>query len=175
MPDELRWWVLSATAILVLVGWLALLGRPWLPGQPLRLWNGDFRLIHNSQHLADGYSLLHLSFGALIFALTHQFNPALDRGRLALTIVASAVTWEALENLPSVIALFNPPVGHPSYGGDSIINALGDVIFAGTGFALAMQISRRMLWLMILGIEFASAALIRDGLVWGTMRLIGLL
>lgn len=173
LPDELGWWVLAGATVVAMGGWLALLGRPWLPEGALRFWNSDLRPMHNSQHFADGYSLLHLSFGALVLALTRQFNPALGSGRLALTLVASAVTWEAIENLPAVVVLFNPPGGQSSYGGDSIINALGDVLFAATGFALARRLSPRMLWTMIIGIELACAALLGDGLLWGTVRLIG--
>ena len=137
----------------------------------MRLWNWDLSLAHNSQHLADGYSLLHVSFGALIWALLHRFNPTLSGARLALAVAASAASWEAIENLPAVVALFNPPALGPTYGGDSIVNALGDAAFACAGFALAMKLSWNGLWMLIAAIELACAVLIGDGLLLGVARL----
>lgn len=168
---EVHLWLLAIAAIGGMTGWLALLGRPWWPEGPLRLWNGDLSLAHDSQHLADGYSLLHVSFGALIWALLHRLNPSLSGARRALAVAASAAFWEAIENLPAVVALFNSPSSGPTYGGDSIVNSLGDAAFACAGFALAMKLSRRGLWLLIAAIELACAMLISDGLLWGVLRL----
>jgi hypothetical protein len=127
--------------------------------------------MHNSQHLADGYSLLHISFGALIYKLVRRFNPDLRGAYLALTAVASAALWEAIENLPPLIAAFNSPGFAQTYQGDSIVNALGDVAFVGAGFALALRLAPTAIWAGVLGIELACAALINDGLVWGSARL----
>lgn len=165
-------WLLAIGLLAAMIGWLALLGRPWGPEGALRWWNSDLGLVHNSQHLADGYSLLHLSFGALICALVRRFNPRLSGARLALTLVASAAVWEGMENLPAVVALFNPPGVAASYGGDSIVNALGDVAFAGAGFALAMRAPWWTLWAGIAMIEMVCAVLVKDGLVWGAARLL---
>jgi len=158
----------------VLGCWLTLLGRPVVPAAGLRLWSGGVEAASNSQHVSDTYSLLHLSFGALIAALMRRFNPRLGGGRLALTVVLSAVMWEAIENLPPVIALFSSPAGGASYHGDSIVNSLVDVAFAAAGFALARRLTWLGIALMLVGIELACALLIGDGLVWGSLRLAGL-
>lgn len=171
---EAHLWLLAVAAIGAMTAWLALLQRPWLPEGHLRLWNWDLSLANNSQHLADGYSLLHISFGALIWAILRRFNPTLSRARLTLTVAASAASWEAIENLPAVVALFNPPASEPSYGGDSIVNALGDAAFACAGFSLAKNLSGNELWLLIAAIELACAVLIGDGLLWGSAQLTGL-
>lgn len=157
-----------------MIAWLALLGRPLGPEGPLRLWNSDLGPAHNSQHLADGYSLLHLSFGALVWALLRRFNPALGGARLALTIAISAATWEAIENLPPVIAMFNQPGMSASYQGDSIVNALSDAAFASAGFVAAMRLPWPAIWGGIGAIELACAALVGDGLLWGSARMIGI-
>lgn len=158
-------------AVAAMAGWLAVLGRPLGPEGALRWWNGDLSIAHNSQHLNDGYSLLHLSFGALIYLLVRRFNPGLERPRLGLAVVLSAVTWEAIENLPSVIAMFNPDGQAASYAGDSIVNALGDVAFALVGLAAARRMSLVGVAAMLIGIELACAWLIGDGLIWGSLRL----
>ena len=170
---EARFWVAALLSVAVLACWLGLLGRPLAPPGGLRLWAGDLGT-GNSQQLSDGYSLLHLSFGALIAALMRRFNPRLGGGRLALTVVLSAVVWEAVENLPPIIALFSAPAGAASYHGDSIANSLGDVAFAGVGFVIARKLSWRGLAALLTGIELACALLIGDGLVWGSLRLAGL-
>ncbi|MCW3797097.1 DUF2585 family protein [Sphingomonas sp. BN140010] len=173
-PDaDVRFWVAALLSVAVLACWLGLLGRPLAPPSGLRLWSGDLAR-GNSQQLSDGYSLLHLSFGALIAALMRRYNPRLGGGRLALTVVLSAVVWEAVENLPPVITLFSAPAGAASYHGDSIVNSLGDVVFAGAGFVLARQLSWRGIVALLVGIELACALLIGDGLLWGSLRLAGL-
>jgi hypothetical protein len=128
--------------------------------------------MHNSQHVADGYSLLHISFGALVHKFVRRFNSGLTGAHLALTAVGSAAVWEAIENLPPLIAAFNAPGFAQIYQGDSIVNALGDVAFVGAGFALARRLAPTGIWAGVLGIELACAALINDGLVWGSTRLI---
>ena len=160
-------------SVAVLACWLWLLGRPLAPPE-LRLWSGDLSAAGNSQHLSDGYSLLHLSFGALIAALMRRFNPGLGGGRLALTVVLSAAVWEAVENLPVMVAMFNAPAGAASYRGDSIVNALGDIACACAGFLLARRLSWHGIAAMLVGIELACAFLIGDGLAWGTLRLLRL-
>lgn len=167
LGQEVHLWLLAVAAIGAMTAWLALLGRPWLPEGHLRLWNWDLSLAHNSQHLAD----LHVSSGALIWALLRRFNPTLSGARLALAVAASAASWKAIENLPAVVCLFNPPASGPIYGGDSIVNALGDAAFACAGFVLAMKLSWDWLWLLIAAIELACAVLIGDGLLWGIARL----
>jgi hypothetical protein len=171
-PDaDARFWTAAVLSVAVLAGWLGLLGRPFAP-PGVQLWSGDLSAASNSQHLADGYSLLHLSFGALIAALMRRFNARLGGGRLALTVVLSAAVWEAVENLPVVVALFNAPAGAASYQGDSIVNSLGDIGCACAGFLLARRLGWRGIGAMLLGIELACAFLIRDGLVWGSLRLL---
>jgi hypothetical protein len=167
---EVRFWVAAALSVAVLACWLGLLGRPFAP-PGLRLWSGDLSAAANSQHLGDGYSLLHLSFGALIAALMQRFNPRLDGGRLALTVVLSAVVWEAVENLPVVVAMFNGPASAGTYRGDSIINSMADIGLAGAGFLVGRRLSWRGIAAMLAAIELACAVLIGDGLVWGSLRL----
>jgi hypothetical protein len=135
------------------------------------LWNSELTLQHNSQHVADAYSLLHLSIGSFIYMLTQHFNQTLRWTHWAVVGLASAAAWEAVENLPALIALFNPP-GLEVYHGDSILNALGDVVFVCAGLALATRLRPGALWAAIAGIELACAVLIQDSILWGTVRII---
>jgi len=171
-PDVL-FWIAAALSVAVLVACLTLLGRPWGPPAGLRPWSGDLGASANSQHFSDGYSLLHLSFGALIAIVMRRFNPTLGGGRLGLTVVLSAVVWEVMENLPPVVALFNSAGEGGIYRGDSIANSLGDLLFATIGFLGARRLSGWLIAALLVAIELACALLIADGLLWGSLRLAG--
>lgn len=125
--------ILLANAAVVL--WLWTLGRSLLPlERPLQWFSLGAGPQHNSQHLADIYSLVHAAAGAglhLFLGSAWSFRPLWLRLLLA---VASSSVWEMVENTPWVIALFNNLQGPDTYPGDSIVNALSDTAFVVLGF-----------------------------------------
>ena len=165
-------WLCAAAAIAalgLLTLWLLALGRPlvcvcgtvqlWAPAQ-------------DSQQLADWYSLLHMTFGLGLFGLIRRFQPDWPLARVMLAALIGSITWEAIENLPVVIAMFNPPTGAQSYSGDTVLNAFGDSLFVVGGSLLASSTSVRGVLVMAGLIELAVWFAIRDGLLIGSARLL---
>ncbi|HEX8401524.1 MAG TPA: DUF2585 family protein [Allosphingosinicella sp.] len=158
----------AAGLVAVLLIWLTALNRPLLcPCGAVRFWAPD----HDSQHLSDWYSLLHISFGFGLALLVNHVQPAWPLPRKGLVVLASSALWEGIENLPVVIARFNTPGAPGSYGGDTIVNALGDTIFVLGGFLLATRVRPGIVVVAALLIEAAVWFAIRDGLLVGTLRL----
>src|SRR5262245_11692012 len=137
-PGARSWrpWLASA----LLCGLLALLlraeGRLWwcACGEPF-LWSGDVQSRHNSQHLADPYSLTHVSHGLIFFALFTTIGrlreqrgsrPLSTGWRLFLAVFLEAA-WELLENSPIVIDRYRTATMSLGYSGDTVANSLGDV------------------------------------------------
>lgn len=153
--------------------WLMLLGRSFLPqGVPMDWWNPSVLSAHNSQHLTDPYSALHAISGAALFFVACAVRPAWPLHRRLLLAIACSGLWEAVENTPWVIALFNDPEGAAIYSGDSIVNALSDTGFVALGFLAAHSLPR---WIIVaggVGAEICVALMIHDGFVLGTARLV---
>ncbi|WP_165690744.1 DUF2585 family protein [Consotaella salsifontis] len=174
-PFGLRGRLVVAGAVIgALVLWLHLWGRPWICscGEFL-FWQGALEGGRNSQAAADWYSLLHVNFGIGLFLLVDRTAPQWPTGAKALTALISSAVWEAIENLPVVVALFGTPPDAPAYLGDSILNALGDTAFVMIGFVLA---ARLPLWAVLVFAAVAEGAVflaVDDGMIVGLLRLVG--
>ena len=174
-----RWpagaWVLAAALLTVgLTLWLQWLGRWWVGPAGVRLWDNGFGGAGNSQSLMDPYALLHLSFGMMLLAVLRSYRLTWPAAMQACAAFAGLAAWEAVENVPAVIALFHPPAGASSYGGDSLLNVTGDLIAGMVGYVIVRQWSAVGITLALVGIELLAAVIIGDGLLIGTLRMIGL-
>ncbi|WP_264820459.1 DUF2585 family protein [Mangrovibrevibacter kandeliae] len=174
MPERLAaQLVLAAGLLIVMMLGLRAIGRPWTcPCGTLRLWQPD--PLQSSQQLADWYSLLHVSFGLGVCAVLHRFAPRWPFGAAVLTALASSAVWEIVENLPLVIRLFVPPGGVPPYGGDTVLNSLGDTAFVIVGTLLGARLRTTGVLLLVLLIDLTVSLAIDDGILLGGLRLIGL-
>lgn len=169
LPGAWRQIVAAIAALLLFGMWMAALGRPLVcPCGAVRLWAPE----HDSQHVSDWYSLLHVSFGLGLFAVVHRFQPSWSAGAKALAALVSSLVWEAIENLPAVIALFGVSADGQIYRGDTILNALGDTVAVLAGFALAARLPGWGVAALLLAIEFAVGLAIGDGLIIGSVRLL---
>src|SRR5690606_28975886 len=106
------------------------LGRSWwcACGEPF-LWSGDVWTRHNSQHLADAYTVTHLSHG-LIFAMLLAAVPPFRRWSVAARLspaVAVEALWEIVENTRWIIERYRDATMAMGYTGDTIANSLGDI------------------------------------------------
>jgi hypothetical protein len=152
---------------------LWLLGRPVIcPCGTVRLWSGAVAGAENSQHLADWYSALHVVFGMLIFLVMWRTSRHWPTGWLLIVAIASASLWEIAENTPWTIARFGQGGAGALYGGDSIVNAMGDMLFMLGGFVLAMTLPARWSVALALAIELGVALAIRDSLALGALMLL---
>jgi hypothetical protein len=164
-----RYVACGALALALLSLWLHGLGRPLVCAcGTIRLWAPS----QDSQQLADWYSLLHVTFGLGLFVFVRRFQPAWPLPPIMLAALLSSVAWEAIENLPVVIAQFNSPAAGRPYAGDTILNALGDTFCVVAGCLFAARASGRTILLAALMIEAAVWLAIQDGLLVGTAKLL---
>lgn len=164
---------LAVVALLVL--WLHLVGRSFLCScGDVRFWQGELTPRENSQQFSDWYSALHVVFGIGLFAFVHRMRPRWALERKLLVVIASSAVWEAIENMPFVIALFQEPSDALRYHGDSILNSLGDTVFVLFGAVLAAVLPPWTTLLVALAAELTVSLAINDGLILGTLRLIGI-
>lgn len=155
--------------------WLGLVGRNFLGPEGIwPLWQTRFEPAQNSKQFADWYSLLHVIFGMGIFVSLARFCPRWSLQYRALITLISSTVWEVIENAPWIIAIINASTQGPSYGGDSIINSLADTLFALCGFMLARWLPGWVLLLLAVVLETVVSLMINDGLLLGTLRLMGL-
>jgi hypothetical protein len=173
-PDRRASHWLAAAALLILAA--ALLraeGRIWWCecGEP-RPWISDVWTRHCSQHLADPYTVTHISHGLLFFIVLARAAPRLDIGWRRAALVAAAAFWEVLENSPVIIERYRTETMSLDYLGDSIINSLGDILAAVLGFMLARRIG--LVWSLALfaASELALLAVMRDNLTLNVLMLI---
>ncbi|WP_164876010.1 DUF2585 family protein [Falsirhodobacter deserti] len=141
-----------------------------------RLWQGSMDPAHNSQHLSDPYSFLHLGFGMALLAFFSAIRPHWRRRHLALLVLVSSAIWEVMENQPVIIALFGYDAGDPlAYDGDSIVNSLGDTGFTMIGALIALGLPLWAIVAVVAAIELTLSVTIGDGYVIALLRAIGLL
>ena len=164
---------LAANSLAAATLWL--FGRPLVPPhEPLRLWSTSFELLSNSQHLADPYSFMHLLFGAGLYLFVDALKPFWPARSKLVVVVLGSVAWEIVENTPPVIALFNETSQPGAYAGDSIVNSLSDTGFVVLGFFLARLLGWRVMLLAAVVLEIVLVWSIDDGLLLGTLRVLGL-
>ena len=170
-----RAWVAAAALLtLGLMAWLQWLGRWWVGPGGLYVWDNGFGGAGNSQSLFDPYALLHLSFGMILLAVLRSYRLSWPSAMQACAAFAGLATWEAVENVPSVIALFHPPAGASSYGGDSLLNVMGDLTAGMVGFLAARRWSLGFIVTALFSIELLAAIMIADGLLIGSLRILGI-
>lgn len=128
----------------------------------------------NSQTLLDPYSLLHLVFGAVLITLVRWQRPDWPLWTLLAAAIVSSTVWEVVENLPVTIALFGYSPDNPlAYGGDSILNSLGDTGAVALGAALALPLAPAVVAVLALGIELIVSLWIGDGFAITLARAFG--
>ncbi len=154
-------------------GALFALGRPLVsPDVPVLFWDGAVGGPGNSQAFLDWYSLLHFAYGLFCAGVLWKTSRDWPLGWLLVAALLAAAGWEVVENTPYVIARFGTTGADPSYSGDSILNASGDMLCVVLGCALAL---RAGLWPSValgLAIEATAAFVIHDSLAIGAVMLV---
>lgn len=151
-------------------------GRPVLPSSPpLQLWSTGFDATSNSQHLSDPYSFMHAIFGAGLFLFVDWLKPIWPARSKLIVAVLGSVAWEIVENTPRVIRLFNESGQPGAYAGDSIVNSLSDTGFVIAGFLIARWLGWRATLFLAVFTEIVLSVSIGDGLLLGTLKVLGLI
>jgi hypothetical protein len=166
--------------LLALLGLLALTafllhsqGRLWICAcGTVRLWAGDIWSSDNSQHLIDPYSFTHIEHGILFYWVLALLLPRVSvawRFVIAMTVESG---WEVLENSAAVINRYRESTLALGYEGDTVVNALSDILFAGLGFFLAHYLGFRRTLVLLIAIEVGLILWIRDSLLLNIIMLI---
>jgi hypothetical protein len=161
--------VLGGTA-LVLHG----MGRPWwCQAGDLVPWSVEVQSRHNSQHLADAYSVTHAMHGLLFYwalwlTLGHVTGAA-TRAGMALAV---ETTWEIVENTSFIIERYRAATISLDYYGDSVVNSVGDILCFVLGYAAAAAIPAWISVAGFVGAEVLLLVLIRDSLVLNMLMLV---
>lgn len=145
--------------------WWCACGEPWP-------WITDVWTSHCSQHVADPYSLTHVSHGMLFYGALAWLRPRWEmRWRLCIAL-AIAASWEILENSPLIIERYRAATMSLEYLGDSVVNALGDILACGVGFFIARWLGLLKSLLTLVASEVLLLVLMRDNLTLNVLMLI---
>lgn len=168
----------SVVVLLVLAAAiLHLMGQPWwCPQGDAALWSAEVKSAHNSQHLGDPYTLTHVLHGFAFYALLW----ALASGRMGqmgprdrfLAAMGVETTWELFENTDFVINRYREATISLDYFGDSIANALADILACAAGYVAAMAIPTSASIAAFAGIEVVLVVWIRDSLLLNILMLL---
>ena len=167
-------WAVLALVLAVSALVLHAMGRPWwCKAGDLVPWSIDIHTRHNSQHLADPYTVTHamhglILYGALWLTLGGVAAPA-TRAALALGVETA---WEIIENTSWVIERYRAATISLDYYGDSVINSLGDILAFVLGYAAAGTIP---VWVSVASVVAGDALLVvlmRDGLLLNIIMLV---
>jgi len=135
-------------------------------------WDGDVWSSENSQRVADAYTFSHIIHGMLFYAflwLVARRLPVKYRFLIALLIEAG---WELLENSPIIIDRYRAVTISLGYVGDSVLNSVSDVVFAGFGFFLAWCSRVWITIALIIIFELGCLFWVRDNLTLNVVMLV---
>jgi hypothetical protein len=138
----------------------------------IKLWHGVINSSENSQHLTDWYTFSHVIHGIGFYALlwfAARRLPPTTRFVLAVLLEAS---WEVFENTPFVINRYRAATISLDYYGDSVINSMSDIGAMMLGFWMAKRLPVWASIALVVVLELAVGAIIRDNLTLNIVMLV---
>lgn len=164
---------IAASAILVQVGVLHLLGQPPICACGyVKLWEGEVLSSGTSQHLTDWYSFTHVIHGVMFYLFTWFAFPRMSAPRRFLIALWLEVGWEIVENTPYVIQVYRQQALAQGYVGDSILNSVSDVLMMSLGFLLSWRLPVLATIALAVGLESFVGYSIRDNLTLNLVNFI---
>jgi hypothetical protein len=166
-------YAISATIVLASAAWLLWIGRePICKCGYVKLWHGQTMSSENSQHIADWYTLSHIVHGILFYWALWFFLPRVSvHWRFAIA-TGIETAWELIENSNWVIERYRAVTISLDYYGDSVLNAVSDILAMMIGFWLARLVPVWLSVSIVVGLEVLAAIVIRDGLCLNVLMLI---
>lgn len=153
-------------------------GRPWWCACGSFVpWSTDINGPHNSQHFIDPYTVSHFEHG-LIFFVGLLLLPRVPLAWRFVCALGLECAWELIENSSFIIDRYRAATISSDYYGDSVINSLSDVIFAGVGFLVAWRLAKhpklgwRAWWAVVAVCELGMILTVRDSLLINVIMLI---
>jgi hypothetical protein len=142
------------------------------PCGTVKFWFGDRVSPENSQHLFDWWTFTHLAGGPVFYFLAWVVARRwFSIEGVMLTAITIVVGWEIIENTDYIIDRYRG-AGAWDYYGDSVVNAVGDLLVGIAGIVLAVRLPTSIVVAGVIGIEMAGALIIRDGLFLNFLMLI---
>jgi hypothetical protein len=182
-----RWsgwpWIVIGVLALGMILAMKIQGRVWFSTTGLvALWHGDVWSSECSQQFFDPYSITHVSHG-LIFAGLFAWLGGLASRRLGwrwagewrwqlAASIGLAALWEGVENSSFVIDRYRTVTMSLEYMGDSVFNAVGDLISCAIGFFIARRLGVWKTVAFFVATELLLLWLIRDNLTLNIIMLI---
>jgi hypothetical protein len=166
-------WQATILAIAVTAVTIVTMGQPvWCKCGAIAISSWDIWSTHNSQHLIDPYTFTHVLHGFVLFwCLTLAADRLTTQQRFMAAVLLECL-WEIVENSPFVINRYRMATISNEYLGDSVLNAVSDIIACIIGYAIAERI--RMTWsvAVFMMVELALLVTIRDGLILNVIMLL---
>ncbi|MCV2867412.1 DUF2585 family protein [Defluviimonas sp. WL0002] len=165
------WIVLAIFTVAAL--WLLWAGRvPICTCGYVKLWHGETISSENSQHLTDWYTPSHILHGILFYLALWLIARRMSFGWRLVIATAVEAGWEIIENSNWIIERYRAVTISLDYYGDSVINALADILAMVIGFHLARVVPVWVSVVMVIGFEALTMWLIRDGLALNILMLL---
>src|SRR3989344_6086184 len=138
----------------------------------VKLWHGAVLSTEISQQLSDWYTFSHIIHGFAFYGLLWLVGRKWPLGLRLLLALGMEISWEIFENTDLIINRYREATISLDYFGDSVINAVSDVLFMALGFFLAWRIPVWAAILSIIALEFFVGYSIRDNLLLNIIMLI---
>jgi hypothetical protein len=174
MCSRHRWLVLCGFGVLVITAavefWMGRL--PLGPDGRFGWWEGNIWSSEQSQRFADPYTFSHTIHGMAFYALLWLVARRVPVSRRFVMALALEGAWEVLENSPIIINRYREATIALGYVGDSVLNSLSDIVFAGLGFLVAWRVRVWATVSAIVLMELGTLVLMRDNLALNIIMLV---
>lgn len=134
-------------------------------------WDGNIHGSENSQRVADAYTFSHIIHGMAFYAFLWWVARKVPmRYRFVIALVMEAL-WELLENSPIIIDRYRATAIAQGYVGDSVLNSISDIGWAGLGFIITKYSKIWVTVALIVVMELGCLFWIRDNLTLNIVML----
>jgi hypothetical protein len=136
------------------------------------LWTSHAWSSETSQMFADPYSGTHVLHGIIFYAILRYLMPKWSVRYRFIGALLIEVAWEIFENTPFVIDRYRAATASLDYEGDSVLNSVGDVVFAVLGFWLAYRLPWQASLTLVIAMEVVLLVTVRDNLTLNILMIL---